>query len=182
MGGFRSILSDLTLINSTVTNNRTGYGGAGIFSSGHLDVIDSVIANNDTYASGIGTSFRGGGISFRGTLNIVGSVISGNHAGESGGGIAAGPDAELSIVDSIIRDNIAGSSFGAGGGGVYVYAGTTATVVNSTLTGNSPSAIQVRNQYYGNGNPTEFTISDSVITGNSGTGLANYGTSRSATR
>lgn len=126
----------LTLIDSTISGNTTGEGGAGgsgtgnpggngiggfggaggagggIDSEGTLTIIDSVITDNSTggggpAGSGIGSPGGGGGA---GGFGIGGDA----GLGGAGGGVAStGP---LTIIDSTISDNTTGAG-GRGGGG-----------------------------------------------------------------
>lgn len=92
---------DLTLVNSTVTDNTAGPGanGGGIFNSdtGNLAIIDSTISNNAA-GDGVdnpdgvgGVPGSGGGIFNAGTVTILRSLVSGNNAGAGGAGMFGAP-------------------------------------------------------------------------------------------
>ncbi len=112
---------DLTLINSTVNDNRAGEslgtgGGIDMTSSGNLSVTGSVIRNNSAgrnYGGGIG---RGGGIN------------------RAQGALLAAPNDEIAL--SIIRDNTVGGASLTRGGGVHAQTHGTFAIRRSTVSGN----------------------------------------------
>ena len=83
-GGILLTDSTVTLINSTVSVNRTHgpYGGGGIDASNStLALISSTVSGNSCY-------FGGGGISsLNSIITITNSLISNNHTSDFGGGI-----------------------------------------------------------------------------------------------
>jgi Ca2+-binding RTX toxin-like protein len=76
----------LTLTNSTVLGNGTGFGGGGVSNSGTLTLTNSTVSGN---ASGFGS----GGVDNSDTLTLTRTLISGNTT-------ARGPSPEVSNGDS----------------------------------------------------------------------------------
>lgn len=106
--------SDLTVNNSTVSNNSTGiFGGGGIYCyNTTLTINKSTISNN--------SGLFGGGLWLRDTLAMIhDSTISENDSEQDGGGIlndkSHDADGLLTITNSIITDNQTLNS----GGGIY---------------------------------------------------------------
>jgi hypothetical protein len=158
----------LTVDGCSIANNTATGGGGGIENVGILTVTDgSTIADN---SAGVG-----GGIENRGTLTVTGgSTIADNSAspGEPGGGIYN--YAILTVSNSTIQGNTAYT-----GGGIFCYANSTTTIAGSTIEGNTARG------YLGGGIAMQadfaggmLTITDSTITGNSGSaggGVSNRG-------
>ena len=104
---------EMTIINSTVSKNRSGHlQGGGIYNgcSATLMLVNSTVSGN---VAGIdGTGAVGGGIFNEGEMTIINSTVSGNAAGSvigdvSGGGIAnAG---WMSLTNSTVSGNSADS-------------------------------------------------------------------------
>jgi nitrous oxidase accessory protein NosD len=141
----------LTLTNSTVSGNNTGYAGngGGIFNNGGtLTLQSSTVSGNsaslkgggirstggtltltNSAVSGNNSSFDGGGGIFSegGTLTLSGTTIEGNTAGARGGGGVDNVSAELTLTNSTISDNTGGGIFNEGG---------TLTLEDSTVSGN----------------------------------------------
>ncbi len=117
---------ELTVIESTLSNNVAGRGGA-IFAEGATaTVIDSVIDGN--YADD-----EGGGIFARNTVTISGTTISNNATGvantagtDRGGGIHNQGD--LTLTDSTLSGNRADR-----GGGIYDIGGGSMTISGTTI-------------------------------------------------
>jgi predicted outer membrane repeat protein len=139
----------LTLTDSTITGNRSEFGG-GIFNyGGAIDITNSTISGNTGVATLLpeqpqGTAGVGGGIyNLYGAADIDNSTISGNSAAYGGGFMswnltaisgdtskyAAGP---VTLTNSIISDNKASKE----GGGIFNVAGTI-DLSESTVSGNS---------------------------------------------
>jgi hypothetical protein len=152
------LMTKLTLLNSTVTDNVAGQSGGGVVIHGAGDITNSTISSNHAGA--------GGGIYFvtafttDSKFNISSSLFSGNQAAGEGGGIYNNGGL-LGVTDSTFSANIASAGLGGGifnnsnfslmnisgstftenvgliGGGIY-NAGT-ANIVNSTISGNMSS-------------------------------------------
>ena len=136
---------NLTLTNAKVIDNRSSsiidsfsdLAGGGIFNDNF-----SLLAINDSIISGNSAS-NGGGINNNfssSTATIFRSTISGNTAVDSGGGILN--QNNLTVTDSTISGNTVTAVASNGGGLSNQFAGgspVTATLVNSTISGNSAS-------------------------------------------
>jgi hypothetical protein len=128
------ITSTVSISGVTIQHgNPSGFGGSIINNGGELTLIDSAIINN---TSG-GLNGWGGGIFNSGAMTLMNSIVSGNQTGSSntyGGGIYnQGP---LRIISSTISNNTTSGSIGFGGGLINV-GGNTATVIGSTISGNT---------------------------------------------
>ena len=113
-GGIYSFAGDLMLVDSTVFGNSSEAGGGGIFKGNRgLSITRSTISGNTS-------AFAGGGVfnSF-GTAILTDSTVTGNYSRTGGGGLHAGresdsnPRATVDVRNSII----AGNTVGAGGTG-----------------------------------------------------------------
>jgi hypothetical protein len=158
-GGIR-IRGSLTLIDSTVRDNRAGPGGlgGGILNLGDLTVSGSTIRRNRASRGGGIDSRRldagdllpqlaigdsriirnraevGGGIHNMGVATMDSSLVARDRAGFGGAGIANVQTGDFDIDDSTIRDNVAGTE----GGGIANYDGATLTLGTVAFSGNSP--------------------------------------------
>jgi hypothetical protein len=146
LGGGIANEGELTLINSTVSNNLAG-AAAGILNSGTLVVNTSVITENFA-------RFTAGGIRNEGgTVNVINSSISNNREGAA----IVNWGGRVTVTNSTINDN---EGFDPGYGGI-VNSGWL-EVVNSTISGNSS-----QNVVGGIANFDTAVIRNSTITGNS---------------
>src|SRR5215212_2164103 len=124
----------LTIKNLTVTDGipRPDLSGGAIANNGTLAVDNSTITGNEANL--------GGGIQNNGTATVSNSTVSGNKASSGGGGIYnAGT---LVLFSSTISENTdnpldGGTASTSGGGGINSATGSTLTVSNSTITGNT---------------------------------------------
>ena len=153
---------NLDLHNLTLTGGDTnGVGvcpnacGGSIFNWGTLTITGSAISNNLGYAAG--------GIDNNGNLIINTSTLSGNRSnpGVSAGGIFNRPGSTLSISNTTFVNNTGHP------GGAISNSGT-ATIINSVISNNSSIANGGGIQNNGTGT---MTISNSVISGNSASGI-----------
>ncbi len=166
----------VSINNSTISGNLENFlidGGGGIHNAGTANISNSTISDN--------SAFYGGGIYNTGTATISDSAISGNFSNTSGGGILN----RYGIV-SISNSNISGNSADFDGAGIYSLG--TATISDSTISGNSNGGINNSgtaiisdstisgNLMGGINNSGAATISDSTISGNSNGGINNSGT------
>jgi hypothetical protein len=163
-------VSDCNIYNNTVT----GGSGGGVFSNaGSITITNCTISNN----SATGTASAGGGVALFGvTATITGSTITGNTGENGGGGIltqffdngSTTIAGNLMVTDCTISNNKTSGL----GGGIWVL-GSTATVSNSTISGNSAifGGGGVANENATAGSSTivgTFTVLDSTISGNTG--------------
>lgn len=129
--------SAATLRNLTITN---GFGfdlAGGILNNGTVNLERSVVTGNVVGANA-NDFWKGGGGIYSGqnsTLNVIDSTVSGNRTTlVDGGGIYAFFNAAVRIENSTVSGNVAGNV----GGGIRMLGN--ATIVNSTLSGNTSSA------------------------------------------
>ncbi len=137
-GGALSVWdASMTLINSIVSHNAAGYGGAIVSSGGHPDselapedntlaIIDSTIIQNSA------THFGGAINGSAKKLLITGSTFRDNEAGAAGGAL-------IMVYGSLLAEN---SSFvnnvaGQDGGAIYSESADNMDIANSTFSGNS---------------------------------------------
>jgi hypothetical protein len=104
-GGVDAYQSNVSINNSTISDNFGYHGGGLSLRDGTYSIINSTICNN--YADGSG---YGGGIYLKtGTTTITNCTISNNESTSPGGGI--GLEAmTLTIMNTIIANNIASST------------------------------------------------------------------------
>lgn len=138
-GGGVADSGPLSLIDSTVANNRSGdpstmpsywHQGGGIWvddagpTGGFLTLLRSTVTNN--------TGSNGDGIGVYGSASITDSTISGNGvltSNGNGGGLQVGGTATVTLANSTFGDNIANA--GGGGGNIYVDSGGAVTAKNT---------------------------------------------------
>ncbi|HEY2705903.1 MAG TPA: putative Ig domain-containing protein [Candidatus Dormibacteraeota bacterium] len=152
VGNVTVAISGVTITGGHDTGD--GFGGAGII-GGNASPADSLTLSScavtGNTVTSTGTASPGGGISWAGgNLTISGCTISNNDSGTSaGGGVSfttpTAASGSLSITGSTITGNTARSADPSnliGGGGIYVHAvaGSTVSIRNDTLTGNSVTA------------------------------------------
>ncbi|MCA9067458.1 MAG: VCBS repeat-containing protein [Planctomycetaceae bacterium] len=151
-GGGISSGNNLTLLNSTVSNNRnfgsTGGGGVRV-GSGTARIENSTISRNQAKT--------GGGIVFQsGTLTVVNSTITGNSATDTGGGVQIGMSANATFHNTIIAGNTSAMAASDIDG--------TVTTANNNLIGDANTAGGITHGMNGN------------IVGNMGTGTLDVNT------
>jgi hypothetical protein len=179
----------LTLDNCTLSGNHADGAfeveGGGIFNDGTLALDHCTLSDNHIFVPpGFLHSGNGGGISNFGALTITNSTLSGNTAdGDTNSGGAIYNDGTLTLDGSTLSDN---SAFV--GGGILNQHDVTATVTNSTLSGNRadpPSGGGIGGGI-ANASGATLTVTSSTIAGNvatpgninggTGGGIANFGT------
>ncbi len=123
----------------SISGGSADYGGGILLNSSSSLALSNcaVSANSADYGGGISSSNNGGS----GSLTILNCSIVDNGVSRQGGGIrfsgAAG--AALTIMNSTISDNLMGNA-GTLGGGIEILltsADQSATIINSTISGNS---------------------------------------------
>ena len=160
-GGYLSVnggilnLESLTITNSTVSGNWSGYSGGGISNLGTLIITKSTVSGNSAFVNG-------GGIFNLGTVTITDSTVSGNTAFFDGGGIK-NTRGTLTIINSTVSGNSANA-----GGGIFNQTGRSSGSTSSTVSLESTivadnianhSAPDIRN----GGSSTTVTASNSLI-------------------
>ena len=170
-GIFADTNSTVTITNSQVNENQALNGdGGGIFAANSTVTITNSQVNKNEAAS------RGGGIFIdaTSTLKMTGGEVRGNEATLAGAGILN--DGNLTLKNVTVADN--GQSLVLGfpvndGGGLANALGATATIEESTFSGN------VANSGAGIHNQGNLTVINSTIGNNEadleGGGLANLG-------
>ena len=174
-GGILNEAGVLTITDCVIRDGEA-YDGGGIYNSGNLIVVDSLVSENRGRGAGIYNTgsltvsnstisentggAEGGGIYSSGTLEVTDSTVSNNRSG-TGGGIAG--SSTMTVTNSTISDNIADSIWRRGGG-IAIENGTL-TVTNSTVSSNTA-------EWDGGGiyaEDSDVHINGSSITGNSAT-------------
>ncbi len=150
----------LTLIDSTVSDNTATTRGGGIF--GAVGAGTAITVVNSTIADNNSVYVSGGGIAAGSyaAITLVNATVSGNSAGGSGGGIYGFQFNAIALYNSTVTGNYAVST----AGGIY-NDGTTGvtTLGNSIVAGNA--AHTSGNDLYGGGTPSAFVLSGSNIIG-----------------
>ncbi len=161
--GYTTTLSGLTIRNgSGFSGDVSGLDGGGINNyNANLTVTNSTISNNGTY----NTSFGGGIYTYGGTVTVTNSTITGNRATAYGGGIY-NQGGTVTVSNSTISNNGANTTSDIaglyGGGGIFNDGGTVTVTNNSTISGNDGSS---GGGIYNHGGGT-LTVTNSTITGN----------------
>lgn len=131
-GGIRVSLGSLALENVTVIGNSADYGG-GVWSTGDLTIVDSVITGNEA-------AINVGGVNGADSLTLIGTEISDNIAvaGNSGGfrclNVTGG--CALTLEQSTVTGNSA-SEVGGGGLAYAKYESQSPSITASTISGNT---------------------------------------------
>jgi filamentous hemagglutinin family protein len=195
-------LSGLTITNGQGTSYGYG-GGVYAYAGSNLTIADSTISNNTSYyGGGIYSSDDStyGDTSVSNNLTITNSTISGNSATYGGGiyhNLSASSSTNTSFFNNLTVTNstISGNTATYGGGGIYNYGSyynysgngsfqNNLTITNSTISGNSADSygggIYDYGYYSGNGSfQNDLTAVHSTISGNSadsyGGGIYNSG-------
>lgn len=177
--------ADLTVIDSTLSENTSENSGGAIFVDGNVNIEHSTISDNESSDNSGGAIFstgnitiknnstisgntatRGGGAIYTyGNLTVENSTISGNSATDNNqNGGAAFVNGNLTVTGSTISDNTTTGN----GGGIYTNGNiiniTDSTFDNNKATNGEGGAIKANSAYGG------FTVSGSTFTRNSSTG------------
>jgi len=165
-GGIENANGTLNISNSVVSSNASEFGG-GIDNNGTLSINNSTLSDNSA-------SNSGGGInSGFGQLTLSNSTVSGNFADFQGGGLDTN-DEEATIIKSSIADNSADNR----GGGIINDDGNI-KILNSTISGNATLSSSDGGGFY-NYDFSTATVINTAISGNfasdDGGGIYNVGT------
>lgn len=144
--------------------------GGGIWVRGggslsRVDVLDNQVTSPGHYGGGGGLRFTGTGV----TVEMFDSTISGNRAASAGGGMIAPGQGTVSLERTQVTGNSAGNEGGTneGGGGILSFGGAV-KLTASSVTGNTAGAdgggLALLYMEYA---PTDSTIVNSTISGNS---------------
>ena len=188
-GSYFGPFPTLTVTGSTISGNSGALYGGGILSLlGNVTVSNSVISNNTASSSypGVGAgggidmeSFLGGPTPGADVLTITGTTFSGNQAGVGGAIATSGAYATLSVTGSSFIGNTANGVGSADGGAMDLVGLSQGTITGSLFIGNqaigSPSggnaaggAIEFNSQ--GGFAPGTLTIQGSTFEGNTAQG------------
>jgi len=139
-GGAIQSAGELTITDSIITNNSSGFEGGGIYAyAGNVTIERTVISNNSARD-------KGGALSVeldQTTFTLIDSEIRNNSAGDKGGGISFVSDDSsdnVTIRNCTITGNTATNTVTGKGGGIAFYAddeGGTMTVGYSTISSNT---------------------------------------------
>ncbi|MEB3211050.1 MAG: right-handed parallel beta-helix repeat-containing protein [Leptolyngbyaceae bacterium] len=138
-GGISLIFSDMTIQNSTISHNATDGFGGGIFNDYDvwMKIANSTISGN--------SAARDGGGIFNGVysgLTVKNSTISGNSAEGKGGGLLNDFNAGVNIQNTTITDNTAPDNQGSGiAQEEYDLSDPPIDVVSSIIAGNTNSDV-----------------------------------------
>lgn len=186
VGGFLSLI-DSTVSHSSIRYDHFAVQGGGIWANGasliHSTVSDNAVIGDGTASANVAS---GGGLFVGGILVMVDSTVSGNlvqapsgydTAGDQatgGGGIysAGGP---LVLINSTVSGNsVEATNPGEDGVGGGIFSRSIATIVGSTISGNTADGdgggIYKRPFGLVFDNQSTLTIQNSTITGNSAGG------------
>jgi len=135
LGGAVYTQGDLSLLRTLVTDSHaqgmaSGAHGGGVYVRGNFIASDSAINRNLAYGAPINGG-QGGGAMVAGTTMLLRTTIADNGSFSVGGLYTMG---EVTIDSSTISGNSA--SHAAGMRAIYTTGLPTATIVNSTITGN----------------------------------------------
>lgn len=176
---------NVTISNSTVTNNLNDSSGGGLSISGTVTptvtITNSTFSNNRAGSAASGTSASGGGIQVNvvATVNITNTTITGNTAttglttiGPTGGGISIS-GGTTTITNSTISNNTASlavsdSANSTFSGGVHLTGGT-ANITGTTISGNSSTATGGTGFGFAGGiynQQATLNLTNSTVTGN----------------
>jgi predicted outer membrane repeat protein len=156
------LVGTLTLTDSSVSENSSGYFGGGIFGGGQVTLANSVVTGN--------AAPYGGGIACwpAMTLTLIDSTVSGNTAhrvggaggvaawGGASGGISCGGLGQVTLTNSTVSGNTAE---GPAGG---IFGGWQVTLTNSTVSGNTAESGSAIFQNGGTLTLLNSTVSGSV--------------------
>ena len=161
----------LTLTDSILPDDNSGFDGGGIYNAGALDVADSTLAGDRAKVDGGGIYNDGG------TVVVSHSTLLANSASAHGGAVYnAGattntPGGTVTITDSTVANNSATDD----GGAVYNDVGAEVSVTGSTISGGGGGL-----DGGGIDNLGSATVTDSTLSGNiaymDGGGVYNTGT------
>ena len=174
-GGVAAALGRITVTDSVISDNTSGYGGAGCEegdASTALSIISSTVSGNSVP----GPVSQGGGFAENGlgTITIDHSTLTNNTA-QAGGALIDEGGGAIDVTDSTISGNQAqvrsgGSPQGENGvGGAILSDGNDLiTVTGTTISANSAGSEGGAIFAFGSGtNSAVLAISNSTITGNS---------------
>ena len=128
-GGIHIENSDVTINDTTISDNKAQAAGGIQSHSSNLSIIGGLISNNyTTSSSGNGGGIQIGGGSFR----LDGTTVDGNYSENCAGGIHLYNSARSEIFNGIVSNNTSKKDTG----GIRSVSGTTTTISNMNIFGN----------------------------------------------
>ena len=139
-GGLHAEGARLTMTNSRVANNTSGFGGGMQFrGSSHVSIAATRVSTNRVFNCGAYICMGGGIASYGVPIDIRDTEIDGNISSGGGGGIMT---YALLTLDAATRITNNVASVAWGGGGIYRGAGdNNVQVGGATISGNTPDNI-----------------------------------------
>ena len=152
----------LNVISSTLRNNNAALAGA-IFADGNVLIKDSTIVNNSATGASFISGFGGGLlVTANGSATIVNSTFGGNSAG-SGAAISV-HQGNTTILHTTIANNSATNV----GGGIWSEAGSTVSIGNSIVAGNTATGFNNCNGIVDGANKNNYSNDDTCSFGVAG--------------
>lgn len=171
------VTSQVTLTNTTVTNNTADSSGGGINMNqqgARTTVRGSTISGNAATSNGGAIALGGSGAS---TLSIESSTLSGNSATSLGGAIGAflNTTGTSSVAITIDRTTIDGNAAGTSSGGIgFGGPNSTLTITNTTISNNRANGTNGGGMALGSTatgtSPGVVTVTNSTFSGNGAVG------------
>jgi len=134
-GVYTSPARSLTINGGSIRGNTANQGGAIYGENGNTPTPINIILTNVIVSGNVAGGSGGGIYATGGTIVITGGSVTGNTATNQDGGGIASTMTVLNVTNSSITNNHADGS-GGDGGGIYTSFGT-ATIINSTVSGNT---------------------------------------------
>lgn len=163
-------LGTLFIVNTLISGNSAHNGGGISNDGGQVTLINSTVSNNTApTASGRGGGLNNYDASIPVTLTITNSVISSNNSGGDGGGIRHGGAAGTLTIDN---STLSGNSSVLGGSGGGLRNTASATLANVTIANNNANGgdgfrnsgtLIIRNSLLAN-NDTQNCANDGTLT------------------
>jgi hypothetical protein len=167
-GGGVYNLGTLILTDSTISGNHTNNFGGGILNSWQDASHYGVAELRNVTVTDNSTAFLGAGVMNDGEMTVIDSTVSNNGPFSFAGGVYN--DGTLTMNGTTVSANKGG---GQGGGIMNDYQGS-ATITNSTISGNAAGSSSTAGTPGGgiyNTNDSALTLSNSTVTNNT----ANFG-------
>lgn len=141
MSGAQLVITNSTFVGNSASSSNAYYGGGAVYNWGPLTIDNSTFTNNSASA--------GGAIMNNLYPNVVinNSTFSGNHAngaGDYGGGaiVMMANSGTMTMRNCTVTGNTTASNgvSGYSGGGISATSGTSVTLINTIVAGNSSAA------------------------------------------
>ncbi len=151
--------TDITITNSSITNNNSGGSGGGIYMQSSNPILRNVVVANNTAGNG-------GGIWYFYSFGTMTNMIIINNSANSVGGIMCASFSAPIITNSIISNN---SATNTGGGGIKCQYYAAPVIINSVIDNNYAETLSSGGIYCLQN--CSLTIINSIITNNTGYGI-----------